>query len=213
VLKSGGIMKILVIGPHPDDLEFGCGGTLYKLSEKGFKLNLLVITKGEYGANPHIREEEQMRSAKILKANLSFAGFKDTEVPMGRELISFIEKSILNIKPDLIFVNYFNDTHQDHRNVSKATITAARYVNNLIFYEVPTTLDFLPNIFSDIGDVLNVKTRLLKCHYSQIHKTKVKNLSIIESAKSTAIFRGYQARVKYAEGFMAQRILLDPFLH
>jgi len=206
-------MKILVVGPHPDDLEFGCGGTLYKLLKKGFKLNLLIVTKGEFGASAQIRTREQMNSAKILKANLFFGGFKDTEVPMGRELISIIEKSISNIKPDLIFVNYFNDTHQDHRNISKATITAARYVNNLVFYEVPTTLDFLPNIFSDIGNVLDVKTRLLKCHLSQIHKTKVKNLSIIESARSTAIFRGYQARVKYAEGFMAQRILLNSLIH
>lgn len=201
--------KILAIGPHPDDLEFGCGGTLYKLSKRGFAVNLLVMTRGEYGGTAGIREKEQFRSSKILKAGVSWGGFHDTEVPMGRELINEMEKAINRIKPDFLFVNYYNDTHQDHRNVSKAAVTAARYVNNLIFYEVPTTLDFLPNIYKDIGDVMDVKTRLLKCHFSQVHKTKVKNLSIIESAKSAAIFRGYQARVKYAEGFMAQRVLLD----
>jgi len=202
--------KILAIGPHPDDMEFGCGGTLYKLSKKGFQVNLLVMTRGEYGGDCDVRKREQLESAKILKAGIFWGGFRDTEVPMGRELINEIEKNIKKIKPDFIFVNYFNDTHQDHRNVAKAAVTAARYVNNLLFYEVPTTLDFLPNIYKDIGDVLDVKTRLLKCHFSQVRKTKVKNLSIIESAKSAAIFRGYQARVKYAEGFMAQRILLDP---
>ncbi|PIS46878.1 MAG: GlcNAc-PI de-N-acetylase [Elusimicrobia bacterium CG08_land_8_20_14_0_20_51_18] len=202
--------KILAIGPHPDDMEFGCGGTLYKLSKKGFQINLLVMTGGEYGGDCDVRKREQLESAKILKAGIFWGGFRDTEVPMGRELINEIEKNIKKIKPDFIFVNYFNDTHQDHRNVAKAAVTAARYVNNLLFYEVPTTLDFLPNIYKDIGDVLDVKTRLLKCHFSQVRKTKVKNLSIIESAKSAAIFRGYQARVKYAEGFMAQRILLDP---
>lgn len=204
--------KILVVGPHPDDLEFGCGGTIYKLSQRGFKINLLIMTRGEFGGNPNIRHKEQLKSARILNAKVFWGGLKDTEITMSRELISIIEKHIVNLKPDIIFANYFNDTHQDHRNVAKAVITASRYINNLIFYEVPTTLDFLPNIFNDIAEVLEIKTRLLKCHASQIYKTRVRNLSIIESAKSTAIFRGYQARIKYAEAFMAQRVLLDSLM-
>ena len=204
--------KILVIGPHPDDLEFGCGGTLYKLSKNGFRLELLVITCGEYGGLPNIRKKEQHASASFLKAGLHWGGFRDTEVQVGRELISVIEKKISIIKPHLIMVNYENDTHQDHRNVSQAVITAARHESNIIFYEVPTSIEFQPEIFSNIGTVLDKKIRLLKCHRSQIHKTRIKNLSIIESARSAAIFRGYQARVKYAEGFMAQRILFDNFL-
>jgi LmbE family N-acetylglucosaminyl deacetylase len=116
------------------------------------------------------------------------------------------------VKPDLIFVNYEDDTHQDHRSVAKAVITAARYTKNLLFYEVPTTLNFVPAVFSDIGSVIGDKVRLLKCHRSQIYKTRVKNLSIIETAKSTAVFRGYQDRVKYAEGFAPQRLLLDLIL-
>ena len=106
-------------------------------------------------------------------------------------------------------VNYCDDTHQDHRNVARAVITAARYTKNLLFYEVPTTQNFVPTVFSDIGAILGHKVRLLKCHRSQVYKTRVKNLSIIETAKSTAVFRGYQDRVKYAEGFTPQRLLLD----
>ncbi|HOW90581.1 MAG TPA: hypothetical protein PL037_09870, partial [Elusimicrobiales bacterium] len=90
--------------------------------------------------------------------------------------------------------------------------TAARYTKNLIFYEVPTTLDFSPTVFCDIGRVIGKKVRLLRCHRSQVYKTRVKNLSIIETAKATAVFRGYQDRVKYAEGFAPQRLLLDMFL-
>jgi LmbE family N-acetylglucosaminyl deacetylase len=201
--------KILVIGPHPDDLEFGCGGALYKFSKKGFKLNLLVMTKGEVGGEPEIREREQNKSARILKANLLWGGFLDTKVEMSRELINSIESNIKKINPDLILVNYYNDTHQDHRNIAQATITAARYVNNLMFYEVPTSIDFNPSIFTDIEDVMDIKMKLLRIHNSQVDKTRVPNLSIIESAKSAAVFRGYQARVKYAEGFKAQRMLFD----
>lgn len=204
--------KILVIGPHPDDLEFGCGGTLLKLARDGFEISLLVMTGGEYGGDAGIRKKEQELSAKLLDANLFWGGFRDTEVPVGREIISCAEKMIKKIAPDVIFCNYYHDTHQDHRNVAQAVVTAARYASNLIFYEVPTSIDFSPEIFSDIAMVLEEKTKLLRCHKSQVNRTRVENLSIIESAKSTAIFRGYQARVKYAEGFKAQRMLFDSFV-
>ncbi|OGS06847.1 MAG: hypothetical protein A2270_11795 [Elusimicrobia bacterium RIFOXYA12_FULL_51_18] len=202
-------MNILGIGAHPDDLEFGCGGMLHKLSKKGHRLNMLVMTGGGVGGDAEVRKLEQEASAKLLKARLFWGGFMDTEVLMCRELIQTVERHIGSLKPDLIFVNYDDDTHQDHRNVAKAVITAARYTKNLIFYEVPTTLNFVPTAFSDIGAVIDDKVQLLKCHRSQVYKTRVKNLSIIETARSTAVFRGYQGRVKYAEGFAPQRLLLD----
>lgn len=201
--------KILVIGPHPDDLEFGCGGSLIKFSQKKFDITIYVATKGEAGADWKIRVKEQEKSAGLIGAKIIWGSFKDTRVSFNRDLIEEIESVIKKVKPNLIIVNYHNDTHQDHVAVSKATITAARYANNLIFYETPTSIDFSPNIFFDITENINFKIRLLKSHFSQLNKTRVENLSIIESAKSTAVFRGYQARVKYAEAFMAQRILLN----
>lgn len=201
--------NILVISPHPDDMEFGCGGTIYKFSKKGYKIKIYTVTLGEYGGDPNLRKKEQEKSAKILNADVMFGNFKDTEVFLKRELIIDIENVIKKINPFLIFVNFFKDSHQDHVAISKATITSARYINNLLFYETPTSFDFIPNIYFDIGDVLKVKEKLLKAHRSQVYKTRVKNLSIIESAKSTAIFRGYQARVKYAEAFLSQRLLLN----
>jgi len=133
-------------------------------------------------------------------------------VTLTRELIRAVELRIESIKPDMVFVNHSSDTHQDHRSVSRAVETAARYMKNLLFYEVPTTMGFNPCIFVDVGPVITKKVALLKCHRSQVYKTRVKNLSIVESAKAAAMFRGYQDRVKYAEGFEARRLLLDQVL-
>ncbi len=205
-------MNILGIGAHPDDIEFGCGGIFCKLAEKGHKISLLVLTGGGVGGKAETRKAEQERSARLLKARLFWGGFRDTELNVGRELIHSLERQIEITKPDIIFVNYHDDTHQDHRNASAAAATAARYTKNLIFYEVPTTLNFAPTVFSDIGSVIGKKVRLLKCHSSQVYKTRVRNLSIIETVKGTAVFRGYQDRVKYAEGFAPQRLLLDMVL-
>lgn len=205
-------MKILGIGPHPDDLEFGCGGTFYKLAAQGHKLSMLVMTRGSVGGDPRLRLAEQERSAAMLKARLYWGGFEDTGVTLTRDLIRTVEKHLEAVNPDIIFVNYGADTHQDHRSVAQAVETAARYARNLVFYEVPTTMDFNPGVFVDIGPVINRKVALLKCHRSQVYKTRVKNLSIIESAKAAAMFRGYQDRVKYAEGFVPRRLLLDHLL-
>ncbi len=205
-------MKILGIGAHPDDLEFGCGGTLHKLAAKGHKVHMLVMTHGSVGGDPRVRVAEQERSAAMLGARLYWGGFEDTGVTLTRELIRTVEQRVDEIEPDMVFVNHAADTHQDHRSVAKAVETAARYAKNLLFYEVPTTMDFTPGVFVDIGAVINSKVALLKCHRSQVYKTRVKNLSIIESAKAAAMFRGYQDRVKYAEGFVPRRLLLDQLI-
>jgi len=205
-------MKILAIGAHPDDIEFGCGGILYKMFKDKHKINLLVMTKGNVGGDSDDRWLEQKKSAAILKAQVFYGGFEDTNVNMSRELIQVIEKTLNKVKADVVLANYLEDTHQDHRNLAKAVETAARYMKNVLFYEVPTTLNFLPSVFFDIGKVMSKKEQLLKCHKSQVYKTKVKNLSIIESAKSAAIFRGYQNRVKYAEAFVPQRLSLELLL-
>ena len=203
-------MKILAIGAHPDDLEYGCGGTLCKMSKAGHEINLLVMTKGQMGGNEKLREREQEKAAKILKAKLFWGNFIDTQVPLEKNTINTIEVIIKKIKPDLIFALYNNDTHQDHRTVSQATITATRYIRNVLFYEVPSTINFAPaSVLVDIGPVLKQKMDLLKSHRSQVFCTRVADLSILESVSATALFRGFQNRVKYAEGFVPLRLTLD----
>jgi LmbE family N-acetylglucosaminyl deacetylase len=201
-------MKILAIGPHPDDLEYGCGGTLYRMSQhRGNKVSLLVMTRGEMGGDPGMRQKEQEKASKILQADLYWGRFADTEIPLEKETINTIEFFIKKIQPDIIFTPYHNDTHQDHRVVAQATITATRYVRNVLFYEVPSSVDFSPaSVFVDIGDVLQKKLALLKAHKSQVLHTNVANLTILQSATAAALFRGFQNRLKYAEGFIPRRL-------
>ena len=61
----------------------------------------------------------------------------------------------------------------------------------------------------DTTDVLKDKLKLLKMHFSQVSKTGVEKLSILESAASCANYRGFQARIKYAEGFKSSRFLME----
>lgn len=64
-------------------------------------------------------------------------------------------------------------------------------------------------MFVDIETVLNKKLECLKAHVSRVSKTNIKDLSIIEVAKSAANFRGIQGRVKYAEAFQSLRLFVN----
>ena len=135
------------------------------------------------------------------------AGFHDTELEDNRDPIKKIEEVVNITLPDVVLVNYPDDTHQDHRATAHAAIAATRNVKQVLFYESPTSINFNPDIFFDITDILENKVKLLEIHASQIEKTNVENLRITEIARSYATFRGVQGRVRFAEGFRGLRVL------
>jgi LmbE family N-acetylglucosaminyl deacetylase len=203
-------MNVLAIGAHPDDIEFGCGGTLIKYAQGGHNVHMFVLTDGSFGGDTEIRRNEQRESAKFIGVKELFWGnYRDTELVCSRELILKVEEILQKVSPDVVFFNFWADVHQDHRAAAQAAVSATRYIKEALFFEVPTTQHFEPDIFVDIQDVLDRKLQVLKIHNSQVDRTRVENLSIVESAQSCANFRGYQGRVRYAEGFKALRVLKD----
>ena len=204
-------MNILAIGPHPDDIEIGCAGTLIKYAGRGHNVFFLLITKGEMGGEAGVRYDEQVRSAEVIGVkDIFWGGFEDTELlDRGNDIIHVVEDFIQKIRPDFIFVNFFDDTHQDHRTVNQSVLSAARYVRNVMFYEVPTTNNFIPNIFVDIGLTLEKKLEALRAHASQVTKTNIQDLSILDIARSSSDFSGVQGRVALAEGFVSERLFIN----
>ena len=203
-------MRILAIGSHPDDIEFGCGGTLIKYTRGGHDLRLLVLTAGGGGGDAALRRQEQEAAAAILGAKEVFWGeYRDTEIPVNQTLIQKIEDVVRSVAPDFIFVHYGSDTHQDHRHLAACTVSATRYTRNVLFYEGPTTHDFTPSVFVDIETELEEKVRALKAHSSQVLKTNVEGLSIADFCRASAHFRGIQGRVRSAEGFVPLRLFIN----
>jgi len=127
-------VNILAIGAHPDDIEFGCGGALIKYTQKGHRLFLLVMTGGGMGGTSAVRIKEQQDSGEILAAEKIFwGGYEDTQLIVDTELIGKIEAVIAEVKPDFIFCNFPDDTHQDHRHLAQAIMSATRYIRNVLF--------------------------------------------------------------------------------
>lgn len=201
---------ILAIGAHPDDIEFGCGGTIIKYTQRGHRLFLHIMTEGGLGADSATRSSEQEASRAILGAeDIFWGGYEDMHLQVDVELIGKIETVIKKVKPDFIFCRYPEETHQDHRHLGQAVMSATRYIRNVLFYEGPTTQNFEPHVFVDIANTLDKKIKALQAHRSQVMKTNIEDLSIVEVARSSANFRGIQGRVKFAEAFHSLRLFIN----
>jgi len=203
-------MKILAISPHPDDLEIGCGGTLLKYARRGADITALVMSDGSLGGPVDTRREEQYEAAKVVGIErVLWTGFSDADLPGDREVIDKIEAVMRDIQPTFLFVPWGQDTHQDHRKVSSAALSATRYTRNVLHYECPTSVNFQPTIFVDIGDEFGTKIKALEAHRSQVERTHIEGLPVTEIARSMAHFRGTQSRVSHAEGFAAVRLFIN----
>ncbi len=200
-------MNVLAIGAHPDDIELGCGATLLAHRRRGDRVTLLVMTTGEQGPqDARSRAQEQEDAAAILGAELIWGGFPDGEVPEGRAAIEFIERVVRDLGARVIYTHSPRDTHQDHRAAAVASLAAARRLSRVLLYEAPTSQGFTPSLFVDVDGLVEAKVDLLRAHVSQVLKNGLVDLEAVEAA---ARYRGFQARIRHAEGFETERFVWD----
>ncbi len=198
---------ILAIGPHPDDIELGCFGTLARFSDEGNSINFLILTKGEGGALDGNRIDEAQESAKLIKANLYFENLPDRYLSDGLETISIIEKYVEKLKPDAVFMPTGNDTHQDHRAAFNAGLVGCRLVKELYAYETPSTSrNFFPNYFVDITKYVELKLKAVKIHSSQGGKGYMADRAV----KGLAEYRAFDILLndRSVEGFEVIKVII-----
>jgi LmbE family N-acetylglucosaminyl deacetylase len=119
----------LAVGAHPDDIEFGCGGTLAKWAAAGTIIHHLVLTDGAKGSwDPDRdetsliaqRREEQCRAAEILGGgNVEFLSWADGELRNCTEAQWEVAHSIRTVRPDVVLGHdpwRRYRLHPDHRH-------------------------------------------------------------------------------------------------
>lgn len=198
--------KILAIGPHPDDIELGCFGTMARLKDEGNNIHFLILTKGEGGAVEGDRIKESKESANLIEAKLFIENLTDRFISDGLETISVIEKYVDKITPDQVYIPTASDTHQDHRATFNASMVACRPVKEIYAYETPSTSrNFTPNIFVDITKYIDLKLKAIKIHISQGGKGYMADRAI----KGLAEYRAFDIFLndKYVEGFDAIKVV------
>src|SRR3970040_1484951 len=108
--------RILAIGPHPDDVEIGMGGTIPALLAQGHEGVLCDVPTGEPTprATPERRAAEAAEAARILGV-----GRRITLPLPNRMLADTVEHRMLlagvipRVRPDLLFIPYWIDAHPD----------------------------------------------------------------------------------------------------
>jgi len=213
--------NILAIGAHPDDIEFGCFGTLKKHIESGDNVTLVVMTKSnvkdaytqEVTRDSETSLEEALNAVNILGSpKLIIGDFEDTKIPFDNTSVAFLERIIKEKNIDTVYTHWAGDTHQDHINTLSTTMAAARLVKNVLCYEqVPlpriTTVYPVANYYVDITDVMDYKLQGCNAHKSQIDKFNKHGFDMIDNLVTLAKFRGSQCGVKYAEAFNVLKLV------
>jgi len=200
--------RVLAVGAHPDDVELGCGGALLRHAAAGDEITILVMTEGGRGGLEQMpRRREQQAAASGLGARLRWGGFDDCAVPEGVEAVDVIDRVLSEIGADVLYTHAPDDTHQDHRATASASLSAGRGVPTILQYETPSTLHFDPSVFVDIDDVLDAKVAAVRAHLSQVLRAGRVDLDALEAQ---ARFRGYQGRMRAAEGFEVARLAWEP---
>ncbi|MFX0012668.1 MAG: PIG-L deacetylase family protein, partial [Candidatus Hermodarchaeota archaeon] len=157
-------MRVLAIGVHPDDIEFGMGASLSKHISMGHEIQIVVLTDGardEFGnyTRSNERRQESKEALKILGYDKEIKFLNLQKVDVQQPTIKVIEKEIEIFKPDRIYTHSKNDRHQDHRNCCYAVLSAGRYVNEILLFEVYSAFpDFLPNYMINVTrELLDLK--------------------------------------------------------
>lgn len=124
--------NILIIVAHPDDAEFGMGGTISKLSNSN-NITLCVLCRGN---RPGSKSDIEIIRKQTLHKNIKSLGISKLihhvydDVSLDRHshlsITSYITSVVNQIQPDTVFTNYSNDVHIDHELTSKAVRVACR---------------------------------------------------------------------------------------
>ena len=208
-------MNVMAIGAHPDDIEFGCGGTLINHKDNGDVVIYVCMTDTESvdaTQGKVIRTQDELKSetqcaADVLGVDKVFyLPFKDLHVPFSFDSVSQLETIIKQYQIDTIYTHWSGDSNQDHISTFKTTMAAARYVPNVYCYEqipIPRHTDnpMRINSYRDISRTFDLKIKAAECHQSQFKKYEAAGFDVTENLTTLAKFRGIQANCKYAEGF------------
>ena len=118
-------MKILALGAHPDDIEFGCAPVLIQEARAGHEVRILVTSKGEAASagTPEERADEAREAAKIIGASIDFLDLggdcNQAYTPANAALIA---REIRTFRPDIILAPHPGENqHPDHAVLGKLT--------------------------------------------------------------------------------------------
>lgn len=203
---------VLVLAPHTDDGELGCGGSVTKLIQQGYRAVYVAFSAAEQSVRPEfprdILRKEVVAATGVLgikKEDCLALHFAVRTFPEKRqEILDEMIKLNKEYKPDLVFLPSIHDTHQDHLTIAQEGFRALKKTT-MLAYEAPwNNLDFRTTYFQILSEEhLQTKINALACYKSQMHRSYATE----EFIRSLAVTRGTQIGERYAEVFEVVRMV------
>jgi LmbE family N-acetylglucosaminyl deacetylase len=225
--------RALAIGAHPDDVEFGAGGTLARWAAAGTEVHLLVLTdgsKGTWDADDDLerlvatRVDEARDAAKTLAgATVHFGGFVDGELESGADVRRAVCAAIREVRPGIVLGHdpwQRYRLHPDHRHAGWATVDGIIAARDPHFFpglggahHRPDALLLFeadePNHAEPIDDTVAVKVEALLRHRSQWRSTMDVDPDASDLDASIARFRARVVAAAHADdGRLVERYRL-----
>ena len=205
--------RILVIAPHTDDAEFGCGATMAKFADEKYEIFCIAFSAAEESIPPDLPKDinrismlKSMDSLGIQSSKVHILNYPVRNFPERRqEILEDLVRFNKEINPDIVFLPSTFDTHQDHQVVSHEGFRAFKR-SSILGYELPwNNITFTTNCFIQIDEShLEKKQNSLEFYISQLGRSYI-NKNFIES---WAITRGGQIGFPFAEAFEIIRIVI-----
>jgi LmbE family N-acetylglucosaminyl deacetylase len=217
--------RILAVGAHPDDVELACAGTLARCMERGDAAAMIVLCNGDSASHTldaealaAVRSRELKEAAQVLGVELLIElGLRDFGVWPQREIFEKLTDAIRQVRPDVVITHCDADYGGDHNNTMSLVLDASLAASvdgvktahppipkipYLYLMEPFGGFGFQPEIYVDVTATFPRKVQMLECHRSQREwMSRYGGLDLRDYVETLAKFRGYQAGVKYAEGF------------
>ncbi len=223
---------ILAIGAHPDDIEICCGGTMAKMTTKGYKLALATTTSAELGSRGDTvqRAKEFANAARVLNAaDHKMLNIPDGHVAVNPENKMKIVRIIREYRPRVIFTHHWVARHPDHQHTSEL-VQEAVFLAGLTKIEsgqkpwrpyktvfFANRYEFAPSFVVDISDFFEQKMNAILAYKSQFHREDMEKFSDVQTPISQPGFLehirirneqyGVYLGVKYAEPFLVRENL------
>ena len=206
--------RILILAPHTDDGEFGCGGAIAKFIAEGHDVYYAAFSACKQSVLPQFPSDILITEVKAATAVL---GIKSENLILfdydvrtfgyrRQDILDDLIKLRFEIKPDLIFIPTVTDVHQDHQTIAVEGMRAFKF-NSIFSYELPwNNFSFHTSSFIHLDEkYIQTKVNALKEYQSQAHRP----YSDEDFIRSLARTRGVQIGTKYAEAFEVVRWIID----
>lgn len=206
--------RILVLSPHTDDGELGCGGCITKLMEEGSEVFYIAFSSAEKSVPQEFPKDilrtEVKKATAILgirEKNLLLLNFEVRTFPEKRqEILEELIRFKKDINPDLVLLPSLHDIHQDHSTIAKEGLRAFKNTT-ILGYELPwNNLSIDTTCFVKLSEHnIRLKAEALKAYESQKNRVYFDEEFIFNLART----RGIQIGCNYAEVFEVIRYVIN----